>query len=281
MKTTARWVVAAGLIALAGCSGGSGGSGEKKAPIEMAPGTSISEAEFKALHELRREKAPAVRGEMIEIAGSRAYLSLPAGAPPLPGVVLIHEWWGLNDHIMHWADRLAAEGYAAIAVDLYGGRVADNPDSAMAYVNLVQSNRSHEILSAALARLKEDPRIQAARRGTIGWCFGGGWSLQAALRHPDLDAAVIYYGRLETDPAALAAIKAHVCGIFANRDRSIPPDTVDAFERALEEAGISHQIHRYDAEHAFANPSAARYDSTSAAGAWEVARAFLSEHVKG
>jgi len=248
---------------------------------DTGPTGALSEDAFKALHQLRTDAAPAPRGSMIEVAGERAYLSLPEGAtPPIPGVVVIQEWWGLNDHIKHWSDRLAADGYAAVAVDLYGGKVADNPDSAMASMKAVDPTRAVEILRAAHAFLAADPRIRAARRGSIGWCFGGGQSLQLALHAPDLNAAVIYYGHPVTDPKPLAAIKAAILGIFGNRDQSIPPGMVNEFEAALKAAGVEHEIARYDADHAFANPSGAHYDQPNAAAAWEKTRAFLAKHLK-
>jgi carboxymethylenebutenolidase len=241
----------------------------------------LSEDAFKALHQLRTEPSSAARGTMIQVAGERAYLSLPEGATPgIPGVVVIQEWWGLNDHIKHWSDRLAADGYAALAVDLYGGRVADNADSAMAYMKAVDKARALEILKAGHAFLATDPRIQAKRRGSIGWCFGGGMSLQLALNAPDLDAAVIYYGHPVTDPKALQAIHAHILGIFGNADQSIPPGFVNEFETALTTAGVQYQILRYDADHAFANPSGNSYDQADAAAAWEKTRAFLAKHLK-
>lgn len=236
----------------------------------------IDEAQFKAMHQLTGAAAPPLAGQEVELAGGRAYLSLPRGATgPVPGIVVIHEWWGLNDHVKHWTDRLASAGYAAIAVDLYGGVRATTPDEAMAAMSSVDNTAAARVISAALDYLATDPRIRAPKRGVIGWCFGGGWSLRTALAHPELDAAVMYYGRLEADPTKLAAIKADLLGIFGNRDKGIPPQEVDAFDAALSKAGVSHAIHRYDAEHAFANPSSARYDEVSAADAWEKVVAFL------
>jgi len=241
----------------------------------------LDEEEFKRLHELRDDQAPAPRGIEIEIAGSRAYLSLPESSkPPLPAVLVIHEWWGLNDHIRHWTDRLAADGYAALAVDLYGGKTADDARDAMKLMQSVDDARAQEILSAAHRFLREDPRIAATRRGVIGWCFGGGWSLQHAIATPDLDAAVFYYGRPVTDETALAKIHAQLLGVFANRDKSIPPEAVDEFALALKRAGKTIELHRYDAEHAFANPSGARYDVTAASDAWEHVREFLRKQLK-
>jgi carboxymethylenebutenolidase len=134
--------------------------------------------------------------------------------------------------------------------------------------------------SAAHRFLADDPRVAAQRRGVIGWCFGGAWALRQAIAHPDLDAAVIYYGRLETDPARLAKIHAPLLGVFANADKSIPPEAVDAFVAALGQAGRAIELHRYDADHAFANPSGAHYDEAAAADAWSHVRRFLATHLR-
>ncbi|EDM78673.1 dienelactone hydrolase family protein [Plesiocystis pacifica SIR-1] len=241
----------------------------------------VDEDTFASMHQLSEAEAPALRGETVELAGTRAYLSLPEGASgPVPALVVIHEWWGLNDHIRHWTDRLAADGYAALAVDLYGGEVATTPDEAMAIMKRVDPEAAAATLQAAHAFLASDPRIQATRRGVIGWCFGGGWSLRHAIATSDLDAAVIYYGRTTEDPAELGQIQAPLLGVFANEDRSIPPEVVDGFAAALESAGKSIELHRYDAEHAFANPSNARYDHDSAADAWSRVRAFLARELR-
>lgn len=247
------------------------------ATAEMPLTGLIDEDSFKRLHELRADAAPPARGVHLEIAGSRAYLSLPPhGTAPFPAVVVVHEWWGLNAHIEHWSDRLAEDGYAALAVDLYGGRVATTPDQAMAMMRTVDDARAKEILTAAHRFLKEDPRVAATRRGVIGWCFGGGWSLQQAILQPDLDAAVIYYGRLVTDETLLAGIHARLLGVFANRDPSIPPTAVAGFVTALQRAGKTIELHQYDADHAFANPSGAHYDTVAASDAWSHVRTFLA-----
>ena len=241
----------------------------------------LDEASFAALHQLKEGDAPELHGETIDLAGGEAYLSLPPGEGPFPGVVVIHEWWGLNDHVRHWTDRLAADGYAAVAVDLYGGEVAADPDGARKLMGSVDEAAAAETLAAAHGFLAADPRIQAPRRGVIGWCFGGGWSLRHALGTADLDAAVIYYGRLETDPVKLGAIEASLLGVFGNEDQGIPPAAVDGFVRALEGAGKSIELHRYDAPHAFANPSSGRYDAASAEDAWGHVRRFLATQLKG
>lgn len=240
----------------------------------------LSEEAFKALHQLSVEKRPPLKGAMVDVGEMRAYLSLPKGQPPFPAVTVIHEWWGLNEHVKYWCDRLAEDGYAALGVDLYGGKVATNRDDAMAYMKGVEEAKGDALLKAAHAFLKDDPRVKAKRRGCVGWCFGGGWSLHLALAAPDLDAAVIYYGRLETDPQRLKAIKAPLLGVFGNLDTGIPMDKVNEFDDALKAAGVKYEIRRYEAPHAFANPSSARYDQEAAEDAWKHVRAFFAKHLK-
>ncbi|MBZ4331002.1 dienelactone hydrolase family protein [Corallococcus interemptor] len=271
------WVLAAALM-LGACATSS------PAEVARAPSATgaVSEEEFKAMHTLRTDAAPERKGQPVELSdGSKAYLSLPPGAKgPLPAVIVIHEWWGLNEHVQAWADRLAAEGYAALAVDLYHGKVATTPDQALALVKAADDDEATKTLLAAHAFLKSDPRIQAPRTGSIGWCFGGGWSLRTAMAIPELSAAVIYYGHPVTDPQQLSTIKAQVLGIFGTKDKSIPPATVKAFEKALDEAGVRSRIVEYDADHAFANPSGARYDERAAASAWAETSAFLARTLK-
>lgn len=295
MKLTLRMtMMAAACLTLSAC-------GQQKKAADSTPGDAATpanetapadhaatewtgasdEAAFKAMHAPPADGSTVtLKGSMIDLAGGKAYLSLPAGDGPHPGLVVIQEWWGLNDHIKHWADRLAADGYAAIAVDLYAGQIASDSDQAYKLMTSVDATRASEILSAAHAFLTSDPRIAAPKTGSIGWCFGGGWSLRLAIAEPNLDACVLYYGHLVDNPAELAKIKAPVCGIFANKDESIPPATVDAFDKALTDAGVPHEIHRYEASHAFANPSNPIYDETNSALAREVTRAFLAKHLK-
>lgn len=259
-----------------------GGPDDEAEPApEMTITGVLDEASFAKLHTLTGEDAPPPRGEEIQVGGARAYLSLPEGAAaPLPAVLVIHEWWGLNEHIEHWTDRLAADGYAALAVDLYGGQVATDRETALQLMKGTDAEAAAKVLSAAHEFLAADERIKATKRGVIGWCFGGGWSLQHALATEDLDAAVVYYGQLVTDPKALAPLKAPVMGVFGNADTGIPPASVDAFEAAMKKAGKSLELHRYDdAPHAFANPSSGRYVPAAAEDAWAHARSFLAEHL--
>jgi carboxymethylenebutenolidase len=267
------------LIAIAACSSGSSTPPSKTTTAETtntpAMTGPLSEAEFKALHEPPTAPPQNLKGQVIDLNGTKAYLSLPPGEGPFPAIVVIHEWWGLNGNIEHWADRLAGTGWAALAVDLYSGKVATTPDEAMAAMKAVDQEKAKATITAAFDFLSKDSRVAAKKKVVMGWCFGGGWSLQTALAHPDLDGAIIYYGQLETDPAKLGAIKGQVLGVFGNKDKGIPPPKVDEFEAALKTAGVKAQIYRYDAEHAFANPSNPKYDEKSAADAWSHVLAFL------
>jgi carboxymethylenebutenolidase len=249
------------------------------APVSHEPGETgaVTEAEFKAMHAAPTTNAAQLHGQEFQLAGTKAYLSLPPGPGPHPGIVLIHEWWGLNGNIEHWADRLASAGWAALAVDLYSGTVATTPDQAMATMKTVDKAKAAQTISAALDYLKTDPRIAAPKRAVIGWCYGGGWALETAVAHPELDGMIMYYGMLDQDPAKLAGIKARVVAIFGDRDKSIPPADVDQFEAALKEADVKADVYRYDADHAFANPSNPHYDEASAGNAWKHVLAFLED----
>jgi carboxymethylenebutenolidase len=241
----------------------------------------LGEKEFAALHDLEQRAPPKPKGTTVEVGADKHYLTLPEGKPPFPALLVIHEFWGLNDHIKHWADRLAADGYAALAVDLYGGVIAKDRDAASKAMQAVDRDKAERVLLAALKFLGADPRVQARKRGCIGWCFGGGWSLNLAIAAgKDLDASVIYYGRLVTDKARLEKIQAPILGVFGDRDRGIPPKSVEEWEAAMRELKKDVTVKRYDAEHAFANPSGQRYDEKNAAAAWAEVREFLRKRVK-
>ncbi|MBL8861913.1 MAG: dienelactone hydrolase family protein [Planctomycetes bacterium] len=248
---------------------------DTRRPAEKIAG-GLTEAEFKALHAAPAGTVAALRGREVQIGAAKGYLSLPeGGVAPLPGVVVIHEWWGLNDNVKHWTDRIAAEGYAALAVDLYDGFVAKTADEAMAAIQKVDDAKSLAILRAGHAFLVTDPRVRAPRTASVGWCFGGRKSLELAIAEPDLDGAIVYYGNPITEMATLAPMRAELLGVFGTRDKSIPPEKVAAFREALAGAKRKFEIREYDADHAFANPSNPRYDEANAAKAWEVSRAFL------
>jgi carboxymethylenebutenolidase len=211
------------------------------------------------------------------------YLARPEGAPgPLPGLIVIQEWWGLNDNIRAMTRRLAGEGYVALAVDLYEGKVATDSDQAYATMSkaMEKPERLLDNLRQARAYLKNE--AGATRIGVIGWCFGGGWSLQTALDGGDgIAAAVMYYGRPVLDDAELAKLEAPLLGQFGGLDHGIPVDSVRDMEARLKKLGKDVTIVVYeDADHAFANPSGTRYKAEDAAAAWQRTVAFFAEHLK-
>ena len=212
----------------------------------------------------------------------KGFLAYPKGAAEAPGIIVIHEWWGLNDNIRAMARRLAGEGYQALAVDLYEGRTAERREDASALMKeaMGSSGRLEENLKQAYAFLEEERK--APRVGVIGWCFGGGWSLQTALLLPDaIDATVIYYGRLVTDPGVLEALNMPILGIFGSLDQGIPVESVRKFEEALRSLGKDAVIHVYEgAGHAFANPSGTRYQEDAALDAWEKTAAFFARNLR-
>lgn len=227
------------------------------------------------------EAAQNVQGELLVTEGLRAYLARPAD-PPRAGLIVLHEWWGLNDNIREMSNRLAAEGYLALAVDLYGGEVAEDGAEARALMSSAMSDpdRVDAALLAAHDWLAAHGGV--TRTGSIGWCFGGALSLRAALLLPeDLDATVIYYGRLVTDPEQLAPLGMPILGIFGGQDRGIPLQSVHEFETVLNSLGKTADIVVYEsADHAFANPSGTRYDAEAAADAWRRTLEFLAEHLQ-
>ncbi len=211
----------------------------------------------------------------VTTAGGRevkAALALPA-TTPAPAVLLIHEWWGLNDEIKTMAAELAGEGFVALAVDLFDGKVATDPAAAQSYMEAVNPAMAIETLSTWIAWLKADQR-STGKIGTIGWCFGGGWSLNASIANP-VDATVIYYGRVDRTADDLKGLKGPVLGQFAERDQWINKEMVDGFAAALKQAGKPAEIHWYSADHAFANPTGQNYDKEDAQTAWQRTLAFF------
>ena len=205
-----------------------------------------------------------------------AALARPAQTPA-PAVLLVHEWWGLNDQIKAVAADLARQGYLALAVDLYGGNVATTRDDARAYMQAVDRLAATGVLAAWIDWLRAHAAA-GGRLGTVGWCFGGGWSLNASLARP-VDATVVYYGRVAKSAAELATLAGPVLGHFATRDGWIDADMVGAFEAAMNAAGKAHELYWYEADHAFANPTSARYDAEDTALAWRRTLAFFSAHL--
>jgi carboxymethylenebutenolidase len=230
-----------------------------------------------------------VVGRMVEYGrvGSqpaRGFLARPARPPrgqALPAVLLIHEWWGLNDNMRDMARRLAGEGYQVLALDMYGGRVATTPEEARQHMGeiIANSGRGAEHIRAATEYLT---RQRAPRVGVVGWCFGGGWALQAALlENQRVHATVMYYGRPISDPGLLEPLRAPVLGHFGSADRGIQLATVQHMEATMRQLGKDVTIHVYDgAGHGFANPSGETYRQEAADQAWSRTTEFLGRHLR-
>jgi len=183
-------------------------------------------------------------------------LYTPAGKGPFPALIVIHEWWGVNDWVKEQASKLADQGYVALAVDLYRGKVAANSDMAHELSRGLPEDRAKRDLHAAFEYLGAQPNVKRDRIGAIGWCMGGGYSLDVALQEPGLAAAVINYGHLATDPDALKKIKAPILGLFGGQDHGITPDDVHKFEQQMKQLGKKVDVKIYDdAGHAFENPN--------------------------
>ncbi len=209
-------------------------------------------------------------------------LYTPTGKGPFPALVVIHEWWGLNHWVKEQAGKFADQGYLALAIDLYRGKVADNPDLAHELMRGVPEDRAKRDLEAAYDFLASQPDVKKNRIGAIGWCMGGGYSLDMALIEPHLAADVINYGHLATDTSELEKINAPILGSFGGQDRGITPDDVKKFRQAMEKLGKKVEIKIYpDAGHAFENPNNKQgYRPEDAADAWRRTVDFLAATLK-
>jgi carboxymethylenebutenolidase len=221
---------------------------------------------------------------------SQGYLVYPVSSndtvgKKLPAVVMIHEWWGLNENIKNMANLLAKQGFVVLAADLYKGEVANNPERAMQLVQLVRNSQNNSInnLQSAVIYLSLLPNVDGSKIASLGWCFGGGQSLQLALNSQDhpLAATILYYGTpLVTDKALLSKIKWPVLGIFGDKDQSIPIEEIQQFGNSLNQSGITNNIHIYKGVgHAFANPSGDNYAPKETEDAWQKTLSFLKKYV--
>jgi carboxymethylenebutenolidase len=218
-------------------------------------------------------------GTMIEFTrpdGGKTKGYLATAGQGRPGVVVIQEWWGLNDQICGVADRFARAGYNALAPDLYKGRLTTEPDEANHLMTgLDFADATHQDLRGAAQHLQP----QSGRVAVMGYCMGGALTIAAAVHVPEFAAGVCFYGIPPKAFADPAKIRMSLQGHFANRDDWCTPAAVDDLERTLRAAGVTHEIYRYDAAHAFANERSAAYDVACANPAWERMAAFLGAQI--
>jgi len=290
-RTGTLVVILAGCLLLTAC--------EKPSPVDDESGKAAGRENVEAMSREHAEDStdPSPAAEVaptrsvvsdpkmpyVEIGDQNVYgyFSVPSDVfEPLPALIVIHEWWGLNDNVRAMADRLAGEGYMVLAIDLYGGRTAKSPAEARALMlevvedpELARDNirAAHQFLTTAGA-----PRV-----GSLGWCFGGGWSLNTAQLFPDdLAASVIYYGQVTDDDEKLRPISAPILGLFAADDTGIKVESVEAFQAALRRLRKENEIHIYPGVgHAFANPTGENYNADAATDAWAKTIEFLRRHL--
>jgi carboxymethylenebutenolidase len=244
-------------------------SGHTTAPSTATSGTTGTTA----------SEPPAVAStlpdELVKYGDASGYLALPPAAggasAKKPALVVIQEWWGVDDWIREQNKRFAGQGYVALAPDLYRGRIAKSPEEAHELMRGMPEDRAMADLKAAVDFLAARPDVDPNRIGVIGWCMGGGYALALATAEPRLKATVINYGRLVTDTGAITKINAPILGNFGGADRGIPPEDVKKFGGQLTQYGKLGDIKVYDGVgHAFMNPDNKEgYDAAAARDAWD------------
>ncbi len=236
---------------------------------------------FRAKHDLVSYTHENAKGEEITFdtsdgqQGSAYYLAAKGNSNQY--LLVIHEWWGLNDHIKREAERLHKDldNVHVMALDIYDGKVATSRELAQQYMQSVTTDRAKAIIDGAIQHAGDNAEI-----ATIGWCFGGGWSLRATiLADEQAIGCVMYYGMPVQNMEEIKEIETDVLGIFAEYDGYITPKVVKEFEQQMKEADKDIEVHMYEADHGFANPSGSRYDEDAAKDAYDKTLAFLKERL--
>jgi carboxymethylenebutenolidase len=227
---------------------------------------------------------PAGTGQTVSLGGeATGYLALPqTAAGRKPALVVIHEWWGLDDWIRQQTDRFASQGYVTVAVDLYRGKSATNPDEAHQLMRGLPEDRALADMKAAVAYLASRPDVDPNLIGVAGWCMGGGYALALATAEPRIKATNINYGRLVTDPATIGRINGELLGNFGAEDKGIPAADVKKFDEAAKKAGKASDVKIYDgAGHAFMNPNNKEgYNAEAAGDAWKRIDGFFARTLR-
>lgn len=235
-------------------------------------------ADFRAAHQMPAPEPGATEN------GERGTIPVPEGKAanvyrfeaeddPKATILVIHEWWGMNQHVVNTAEKLWLDldkQVRVIAVDLYDGVVATTREAAAKAMQENDELRSRAILNAVIASVNDSPIA------TIGWCFGGGWSLQAAIMAGEkARACIVYYGMPEKDVEVLRTLQCPVLGIYAKKDQWITVELVEQFQKDMETAERPLSVKMYDADHAFANPSNAVFDREATNSAWNESIEFF------
>jgi carboxymethylenebutenolidase len=232
---------------------------------------------------LSASAAPAAEEKVAFGSGGSGLLVTPAAKGPHPAVIVIQEWWGLDDWVKDQARALAKEGYVALAVDLYRGKVTNKQEEAHQFMMGLPPEQAMSDLKAAAAFLSARPDVKKDRIGAIGWCMGGRYTLALATEEPKLAAAVAYYGAPPTDAAAIGKIQAPVLGNYGGDDKGPSPEQAKAFEAEMKKQGKSVDLKIYEgAPHAFANPNNpwGGYREAAAKDAWARTTAFFAKNLK-
>lgn len=225
-----------------------------------------------------------VAGEMVDYQDAdgellMGYLARPEAEGTYPAVVVIQEWWGLNEHIKDIARRLAGEGFAALAPDLYHGVSTTEPDEARKLVMELDMAGAVREIQRAVGFLLQQPFVAGPKVGIVGFCMGGGLVLQTALVEENVGAGVVFYGR-PLGPDEAPRVKAPILGLFGSADQGIPVDGVEAMHAAFTQAGIENEYHIYNgAPHAFFNDTRSSYNAEAAADAWPRTLAWFRSHL--
>jgi carboxymethylenebutenolidase len=231
-------------------------------------------------------RADAPRTETVQFPSGTetvsGFLAMPEKPGRYPALVVVHEWWGLTDWVKEQAQKLAEQGYIALAVDLYKGQVTTDPEVAHELMRGLPQDRAVSDLKAGFAYLATRKDVDRDHIGSIGWCMGGGYALQLAIHEPHLAACVVNYGALPTDPNDIQQIFAPVLGSFGANDRGITPADVQGFEKTMRGMNRRIDVKIYDgAGHGFENSTnTADYRPDAAADAWARTLAFLGKAMK-
>ncbi|MBX6313208.1 MAG: dienelactone hydrolase family protein [Isosphaeraceae bacterium] len=229
----------------------------------------------------------AVQTETVEFRGSngavKGFLAKPQGSGPFPAIIVVHEWWGLADWIKQNAERLAGQGYIALAVDLYGGKVTNDPGEAHELMRALDHGEAVADLKGGIAYLKSRKDVAPDQKiGVIGWCMGGGIARELAQASDAIGPTVICYGAVSNEAAQIDKLAGKpVLGIFGAEDRGIPVPRVEQFASALKTKGSQIELHIYKgAGHGFMRPGGPQYHAEAAADAWKQIDDFLADHLK-
>lgn len=223
--------------------------------------------------------------EMVEFDGNGSplpgYLAQPDDALTYPGIVVIQEWWGMNDHIKDVVNRFAREGFVAVAPDLYRGVIAEEPDDARRLAMEMKRVDAVGDVQGAVNYLVSLPQVQPKKIGVIGFCMGGVIASLVSIDGQSLGAVAVFYGAPQYTAENIENVSAPVLGIFGEADQGIPVENVRAAEDLLKSAGKTAEFHIYpNAPHAFFNDTRPHiYDATSAADAWERTLAWFRKHL--